>query len=418
MIRPEKKLLESRAESGMGLVRWLRSLGPGVITAALVLGPGSLTVSTKLGALFGDQLLWIVVVTTVFMMIFTEMGARLGMASDHSLLTLVRRKWGATMAVLIGVGAFLVTASFQAGNAVGTGIAFGTLTGASPALWTILFTLLAMGSLFLKNFYRFLERLMLGLVGLMLLSFLFTLLIVKPDPASVVGGLIPRLPEGSVPLITALVATNFSIVGAFYQSYFVQERGWGRRHGKEGSRESYSGILCLGLISAMMMVGASAVLLPQGIRVNSVVEMGQVLEPLYGSAAAVIFMLGLWGAAVSSLMGNAVVGGALLADALGWGAGLHEPRVKLLVMAVMLIGDLVSLLFGNAPLELIMMAQMITVVIVPLIGTAMFRISNDRNLMGDLTNSFAKRLIGGAGLLVLYVLSVHTLGNLILDAFR
>lgn len=29
MIRPEKKLLESRAESGMGLVRWLRSLGPG-----------------------------------------------------------------------------------------------------------------------------------------------------------------------------------------------------------------------------------------------------------------------------------------------------------------------------------------------------------------------------------------------------
>lgn len=146
--------------------------------------------------------------------------------------------------------------------------------------------------------------------------------------------------------------------------------------------------------------------------------MGQVLEPLYGSAAAVIFMLGLWGAAVSSLMGNAVVGGALLADALGWGAGLHETRVKLLVMAVMLIGALVSLLFGNAPLELIMMAQMITVVIVPLIGTAMFRISNDRNLMGDLTNSFAKRLIGGAGLLVLYVLSVHTLGNLILDAFR
>ena len=162
MIRPEKKLLESRAESGMGLVRWLRSLGPGVITAALVLGPGSLTVSTKLGALFGDQLLWIVVVTTVFMMIFTEMGARLGMASDHSLLTLVRRKWGATMAVLIGVGAFLVTASFQAGNAVGTGIAFGTLTGASPALWTILFTLLAMGSLFLKNFYRFLETVDVG----------------------------------------------------------------------------------------------------------------------------------------------------------------------------------------------------------------------------------------------------------------
>lgn len=402
---------------GSGFVRWLRSLGPGVITAALVLGPGSLTVAAKLGALFGYQLLWAVFVTTLFMMVFTEMGARIGMAADHSPLTLVRRKWGSSVAVLIGAGSFLVTSSFQAGNTIGTGIAFGTLTGTSADLWTILFTLLAMGSLFLKNFYRFLERLMLGLVGLMLLSFFFTLLVVRPDPAAVIDGLIPRIPEESFVLITALVATNFSIVGAFYQSYFVQERGWGREHVKDGARESYSGILCLGLISAMVMVSASAVLLPQGVQVNSVVEMGKMLEPLYGGAAAVIFTLGLWGAATSSLMGNAAIGGALLADALGWGVRFHEKRVKVLVAAVMLIGALVSLVFGKAPLELIVTAQMVTVVIVPLFGTVMYRVSNDRNLMGDLKSSIVKNLIGGAGLLVLYLLSAYTLGSLVLDAF-
>ncbi|MEW9032644.1 MAG: Nramp family divalent metal transporter [Planifilum fimeticola] len=419
MANPEKKPLgeEPRVEEGSGFIRWFRSLGPAVITAALVLGPGSLTVSTKLGALFGYQVLWIVVLATLFMMVFTEMGARIGMASDQSLLTLVRRKWGSKAAVLIGAGSFLITSSFQAGNAIGTGIAFGTLTGTSASLWTVLFTLLAIGSLFLKNFYRVLEKVMLCLVGLMLASFLFTLLMVRPDPAAVAGALIPRVPEGSFVLITAFVATTFSIVGAFYQSYFVQERGWGRGQVKEGVRESYSGILCLGLISAMVMVCAAAVLLPQGIQVNSVVEMGKTLEPLYGGTATAVFTLGLWGAALSSLMGNAAIGGALLADALGWGARFHEKRVKGLVMSVMLIGALVALTFGSAPLELIVTAQMITVVIVPLIGTAMFRISNDRAVMGDLTNSAVKNLIGGIGLLVLYFLSVYTLGSLIRDAF-
>ncbi|GAA5345076.1 Nramp family divalent metal transporter [Planifilum fimeticola] len=418
MANPEKKPLgeEPRAEEGPGFIRWFRSLGPAVITAALVLGPGSLTVSTKLGALFGYQVLWIVVLATLFMMVFTEMGARIGMASDQSLLTLVRRKWGTPAAVLIGAGSFLITSSFQAGNAIGTGIAFGTLTGTTASLWTVLFTLLAIGSLFLKNFYRFLEKMMLCLVGLMLASFLFTLLMVRPDPAAMAGALIPRIPEGSFALITASVATTFSIVGAFYQSYFVQERGWGRGQVKEGVRESYSGILCLGLISAIVMICAAAVLLPQGIEVNSVVEMGKTLEPLYGGTATAVFTLGLWGAALSSLMGNAAIGGALLADALGWGTRFHEKRVKGSVMAVMLIGALVALTFGSAPLELIVTAQMITVVVVPVIGTAMFRISNDRAVMGDLKNSAVKNLIGGIGLLVLYFLSVYTLGSLIRDA--
>lgn len=419
MASPEKKPLveEARGERTSGFIRWFGSLGPAVITAALVLGPGSLTVSTKLGAMYGYQVLWIVVLATLFMMVFTEMGARIGMASDSSLLTLVRRKWGSPAAVLIGAGSFLITSSFQAGNAMGTGIAFGTLTGTPAPLWTLLFTFLAIASLFLKNFYRFLEKAMLCLVGLMLASFLFTLLTVRPDPAVVAGALIPRVPEGSFALITASLATTFSIVGAFYQSYLVQERGWGRENVKEGVRESYSGIFCLGLISAMVMVCAAAVLLPQGIRVNSVVEMGKTLEPLYGGTATAVFTLGLWGAAFSSLMGNAAIGGALLADALGWGARFHGMRVKGLVVAVMLIGAAVALAFGNAPLELIVTAQLITVVIVPLIGTAMFRIAGDRTLMGDLAISAVKKRIGGVGLFVLYFLSLYTLGNLIRDLF-
>src|SRR5690625_6166961 len=59
------------------LIRWLKWLGPGFITAALVFGPGSLTLASTLGADYGYTFLWVIVVATVFMMVFTNMSIRI-----------------------------------------------------------------------------------------------------------------------------------------------------------------------------------------------------------------------------------------------------------------------------------------------------------------------------------------------------
>ncbi len=54
------------------LKKWLLSLGPGLIVAALVFGPSKMTITSKLGAEYGYALLWIVVVAIFFMVIFTS----------------------------------------------------------------------------------------------------------------------------------------------------------------------------------------------------------------------------------------------------------------------------------------------------------------------------------------------------------
>ena len=54
---------------------FIKSLGPGVITAALVFGPGSLTINTKLGASYGYSLLWVLILAMLFMSAFTSMSA-------------------------------------------------------------------------------------------------------------------------------------------------------------------------------------------------------------------------------------------------------------------------------------------------------------------------------------------------------
>src|SRR5690606_20550070 len=105
--------------------------------------------------------------------------------------------------------------------------------------------------------------------GIMLLSFIITLLVTKPGIGLVVQGLIPSIPPGSLVMVIALVASSFSIAGAFYQSYLVQEKGWKKNQVGQAVTESFIGILILGTISAMILVSAGAVLFPQGIQVNT-----------------------------------------------------------------------------------------------------------------------------------------------------
>ncbi|WP_373512782.1 divalent metal cation transporter, partial [Persicitalea sp.] len=107
------------------VVRWLQTLGPGLITAALVFGPSKLTITSKLGASYGFELLWIIPVAILFMIVFTTMSARIGLATDQSLLSSIKARFGKTAATVVGIGVFLVCISFQAGNAIGVGIAVG-----------------------------------------------------------------------------------------------------------------------------------------------------------------------------------------------------------------------------------------------------------------------------------------------------
>ncbi|WP_247236560.1 Nramp family divalent metal transporter [Telluribacter sp. SYSU D00476] len=388
------------------ILEWVRSLGPGIITAALVFGPGSLTLASKIGSLYAYQLLWVGVIAAAFMIVFTRMAARIGLSNEATLLTVIREKWGKVVATSIGIGVFLVVASFQAGNSIGVGIAFAELYNTSSTPWIIGITALGIGLLFFSSFYKILEKVMMALVGLMLVAFVGTLLMVKPDLGGILSGLVPTVPQGSEVLIIAFVASTFSIVGAFYQSYLVQERGWQADQLPKASRDSTLGIIILGLIGTMVVISAAAVLHAQAIEVRSATDMAKALEPLLGTQAKALFMYGMFGASFSSLIGNATIGGSLLGDALGFKSQLHSFRVRILIALIMVLGATVAIVFGKLPLELIVFAQSITILIVPFIGVAILAVANDRVRMGLLKNSPLQNVLGVLGLLILLGLAI------------
>jgi Mn2+/Fe2+ NRAMP family transporter len=394
------------------LKAWILSLGPGLITAALVFGPSKMTITSKLGSLYGYSLIWIVVVAIFFMAIFTSMAARIGMATNQSLLSTIRQKWGKAAAIAIGMGVFCVTTSFQAGNSVGVGIAIAEATHTSTIIWIIAFNIMGIALLFFRSFYKVLEKLMIFLVGLMLFAFVTTLFLAKPDVSGMLTGFSPSIPEGSLGLIIAFTASSFSIVGAFYQAYLVQERKKVNPDISKTRTDSTTGIIILGLMSAIVLICAAAVLQPKGIRVSSASEMAMALEPLFGTYASTLFLTGLFGASFSSLVGNATVGGTLLGDSLGYGSGLNSIMIKRMIALVMVTGASIAIIFGKLPLELIVFAQSITIFLVPFIGMAMYALANDKQIMGSFRNTVTIKVFGAMGLLLIITLALFNINEL------
>ncbi len=249
---------------------------------------------------------------------------------------------------------------------------------------------------------------MISLVGLMLIAFFITLIEVKPNLRDVTHGLfIPHIAEKSMGLIVAFMASCFSIVGAFYTSYLVQERKK-MTNIKQTNRtnSSITGILVLGFLSAIVMISAGAILFPLDIEVNTATDMSLALKPAFGDYASAVFLVGLFAAGFSSIIGNASIGGTLLSDALGYGSDFSTPNTRRIIALVMIIGGVIAIIFGGAPLELIVFAQSITIFIVPIIGIAMFIISNDRKYVGNLVSTPFLKIFGALGLLIVIILGI------------
>jgi Mn2+/Fe2+ NRAMP family transporter len=342
------------------------------------------------------------------------MSAKFGLASKQSLITGIREKYGKAMALIVGLSVFIVTVSFQSGNSIGAGLAFAELFSTSPSPWIIFFTAAAIVIIFFQSFYRILEKIMIGLVAIMLFSFLFTLFLADPDPLELARGFIPKVPEGAELLSIALVATGFSVVGAFFQSYLVQEKGWGKRNIQACLNEAKYGIIFLGLISSMVLIAAGAVLNKAGISVNSAADMGKALEPLFGRRAFEVFMVGLFAASFSSLIGNATLGGAVLADTLGLGKKLNSTGVRSMIVLVIVAGALIATTFSSLQLQLIVLAQGFTVIMAPVIGIVIYIITSSYQVMGKMTNRLWSKTIGLTGLFVLVVLAIYYIYVLII----
>ena len=386
--------------------RLFKSLGPGFIIASVVIGPGSITVSSRIGSEYGNQFLWVIVLSSIFMALYTTMAARFGVMNSDTFLGVVARRYGRVFSVLIGISSFISAASFQFGNNLGIGIGMEGVTGISEWVWPFIFTPMAIVLVFwAKNIYKVLEKLMLIMVMIMIGSFVINLFFIKPQITKVITGFMPSgIPSGSFKEIAAIIATTFVLNGAIFQAYLVQDRGWTESEYKQSILDSVAGIFILGLISMLVIVTSAAALFPQHITVNSAADMAKQLELLFGPLSQYIFSLGLCAAAFSSLVVNGIIGGRLLADSLGMGASMKLIATKISVTIVLLVGMLVAVFFKGNVIVALITAQAATIFGVPLIAMAMLLLLNNRDIMGSHINTKWQNIMAAFGFLLIMVI--------------
>ena len=390
----------------------LKRIGPGFITAAVVLGPGSILASSRAGAEGEYGLIWLLACACVFMATFTGMGARLGCALKETPLQYVAEHWGRLLAFLVGVSGFLVTAGFQFGNNLGVAVAMAEITGTPLWIWPLIFTGISLVFLLTaRHVYQFIERLIIVLVVVMLASFVANLFWTGVSPVSLVRGLPPRgLTDTELVIGSAILATTFSAVAAFYQSYLVQAKGWRRESTRIAITDARIGITVLGCMALVIMISAAESLHGKGGDFESVGELARQLEGVLGSWAILIFCFGLAAASFSSFIANALIGGALFSDGVGLDADLSGWPVKGFTSAVMVVGCLVAVatsLVGRGSTTSLIIAQASTLVAAPLCAILLYCMSSSKRIMGDMRNGWPSLIIGACGLLVMAYLTFN-----------
>lgn len=406
---------------------WWRSFGPALITACVVFGPGSLLISSNVGAKYGYELLWMLLLTGILMGTYMTTAARIGVVGGLTPCTLVARRLGRVAAAVVGINLCLICTTFQFSNNLAVVAAAEALVPNVPST-IILVVLNGLIITFLftaKHIYQLLEKMMKVMVGVILLTFAINLILAAPSLMAILKGLIPGIPEdisfglphkveGKIEdpllLIASLLGTTFSIAAAFYQGNLVREKGWTIKDYGRGIGDSIAGVAVITSVSAIVMITAATVI--PGQQAENIGVLAQALQPLLGSTAYVIFCIGLFAVAMNPFLINAIIGGSILADGLGKPARLSDRSSRIFTVVVLLVGMVVAILAlrtGQRPVKLIIFGSALTVIGNPLMAATILWLANNKAIMGRHRNNLLQNILGGIGFLVVVFMAGRVL---------
>lgn len=225
--------------------------------------------------------------------------------------------------------------------------------------------------------------------------------------------------DANVTVLQALVATTFSVAGAFYQAYNVRARGWGIADARKGMIDSLAGISVLGGVSVILMSTAAAALHGTDVdpaSLTNVSEVARQFEPLFGRYATLVFSTGILAGGFGAFMVNALIGGNMLADGFGFGETMNDRGTKHATVAALLSAmgiAIVCQLLRIQPVAAITVAQASTVVGLPALAATLLYLATRPDLIGARKIPGWMLVMASLGLVVTTLLTARTVLKLI-----
>ena len=372
----------------------MKDIGPAIIVAAVVLGPGSILVSSKVGSEFGLSSLAVLAAAGVLMFGMVAMAARIGVMFERTPGEELAARLGSLPSLLVGLSLFGIVAIFQSSNnmaivaaleAIFTGPEGFQSTALKLCILLALNTVVIAVLFLADDLYKQVERLMKVLVLVMLVAFVLNFVFVIQNQiwgadatlstATVLESNNAAGKPADYMLLVGLVATTFSVAGAYYQAYLVREKNWNASDLRQGLFDSLFGVCVLCIMSGVILATSALMFFESrgSIDLTSVGAIASQLEPVFGRWAKLIFATGILAASCSSFLINAIIGGTIFSDSVGLGARLSQMwprRFTALALVFGLVGGGSSLISSGSTVHWITFAQALTVLGIPALALA------------------------------------------------
>lgn len=405
--------------TGKSFIDKLKIIGPGAIVAASFIGPGTVTTATRAGASFGYALLWAVLFSIIATIVLQEMTARLGIITKEGLGEAIREQFAHpvikfSMIWLVAISITVGCAAYIGGDLLGTSLGITSMTNLSDHLVAPIIGIIIL-FFGLSGSYKLIEKLMVGLIVIMGITFITTMIVVKPDLGEMFSGaFIPTIPIGSIIMVIALVGTTVVPYNFFIQASTVSERWSGPEGLKESRMDTVISIGFGGLITAAILITSSAVM--KGMTVESAADLSLQLEPVLGNWASVFMSVGLFAAGLSSATASPLGAAVTLASLFKWKGGMKNKWFKVVFASIVIIGIIISAT-GFEPLDVLLFAQALNGILLPIISILILIVMNNKKRLGKYVNSVKLNVIGGIVALVCTGLGIYSLVDAIQALF-
>jgi manganese transport protein len=393
------------------------SYGPGFLVTAAFIGPGTVTTCSLAGAQFGYALIYTLVFATVTTIILQGMTGRLSLGSNHDLAQSLREfpQSRMTRNIFIVLTLSSITfgcAAYEAGNIIGGTLGLETITSIPHKYWVALISLLAVLILGLGKF-KLVEKLLIFLVFLMSVSFLTTLIIIKPNLLSLLKGMVPSFPNNSLYLILALVGTTVVPYNLFLHSAAVKEKWHKAVDLKKVKKDLLLSITLGGIISISIVMTSAVAFYEKGLTPEDGIQLAQQLKPLFGTFTNFLFGLGFFAAGMSSALTAPYAAAFASSGVLGWKGGPDSKKFKGVWLGVIVVGFLVSGL-NLKPLAVIVFAQAANGIVLPVASIFLLIVLNNRQRMRQLANNIRQNILGTLIVLIVTCLGLWNIVKLFL----
>jgi len=301
--------------------------GPAVIASVAYIDPGNFATNIEAGARYGYALLWVVLLANGVAMLFQAMSAKLGIVTNRNLAELCREHFPRPVVLAMwGVSEIAAMATDLAeflGGAIGLSLLFHL-----PLLAAMVITGVATYAILLldRTGFRPLEIVIGTLVGVIALCYLVELAVAPPDwAAAAVGAVVPRLPDSDALLLAVGIVGATVMPHAIYlHSGLTQDRA-PARHARDrralvrfSNREVVAALALAGLVNAAMIMMAARAFHAGHSGVAEIETAYHTLVPLFGAAAAGVFLLSLMASGISSSVVGTMAGQVIMQGFTTW----------------------------------------------------------------------------------------------------